>query len=200
MSKKMWDKQFSAKHYVYGETPNAFIKEHHHLFPKGSKIAAFAEGEGRNAAFLAKEHYVTAFDQSVVGLEKTRKLGEKFKVAHKIETVEIDLTEEKVTPESFDGAILVFGHVPENLQPTFFENIYRSLKPGGLFLFEVYSEKQLEYRTGGPGDISLLYSPELILSQLKALFPLHFYYGEAVRHEGDKHTGRCHVIQGIFRK
>lgn len=200
MSKTVWDKQFSAEHYVYGETPNAFIKEMYKHFPKGSRIAAFAEGEGRNAAFLAKDHHVTAFDQSVVGLKKTRKLGKKLGVSENIETVEMDLTQEHVEAEKFNGAILVFGHVPKTVQHDLFTNIIRSLKPGGIFIFEVYSEKQLKYRTGGPGDVSLLYSPEMILQELNALFPLHFYYGEATRYEGDKHTGKCHVIQGVFRK
>jgi hypothetical protein len=37
------------------------------------KILCLAEGEGRNAVFLAQQGYqVTAVDQSSVGLEKTR--------------------------------------------------------------------------------------------------------------------------------
>src|SRR5690625_6874550 len=90
---------------------------------------------------------------------------------------------------------MVFGHVPKQDQPFFIENIIASVKPGGHVLFEVYSEAQLDYQTGGPPSVDMLYHPETVLSWVDPYKCLHFYYGEAERHEGKRHHGRCHVIQ-----
>ena len=71
----MWDERYSAKGYAYGTTPNEFLVESVNSIPKG-KVLSLAEGEGRNAVFLAKQGYaVTAVDGSVVGLNKARKLA-----------------------------------------------------------------------------------------------------------------------------
>lgn len=199
MSKEHWDKSFSDKDYVYGETENEFINKMSGCIPKHSNISCFAEGEGRNAVYLAKNgHEVTAYDQSAVGLSKARKLAEEQSVT--IETIEMDLTNEKVEENKYDAAIMVFGHVPKKDQPYFIENIAKSVKSGGYIIFEVYSEEQINYGTGGPRSVDMLYDPVHILNWLKEYKFLHFYYGEAERIEGKKHTGLCHVIQVVIKK
>lgn len=65
----MWDERYSAEEYAYGKAPNKFLEVHYKVIPKG-KVLSLAEGEGRNAVFLAKQGYsVTAVDASQVGLE-----------------------------------------------------------------------------------------------------------------------------------
>ncbi|HLS61323.1 MAG TPA: class I SAM-dependent methyltransferase [Virgibacillus sp.] len=199
MSKDQWDRSFSADEFVYGESENIFIHNMSPFIPAQSIVGCFAEGEGRNAVFLAKEgHDVTAYDQSSVGLEKAEELAYKHNV--NIETVAMDLTKEHVSNNQYDAAIMVFGHVPKQDQPFFMENIIDSVKPGGHVLFEVYSEAQLDYQTGGPPSVDLLYHPETVLSWVNQYKCLHFYYGEAERHEGKRHHGRCHVIQVVIKK
>ncbi|HLQ73619.1 MAG TPA: class I SAM-dependent methyltransferase [Bacillota bacterium] len=199
MSKAHWDKSFSEEAYVYGEEANEFIRASSHLFGEGEAIACFAEGEGRNAVYLAKQgHDVTAYDQSKVGLKKAEQLAIKNKVT--IETAAVDLTNEKVPTAEYDGAVVVFGHVPAVDQPFFMENIINSVKAGGLIMVEVYSKEQLAYGTGGPPNEQLLYSPEDMLSFFKNERHIHFFYGEVTRHEGKKHNGLSHVIQVIAEK
>lgn len=199
MSRDHWNNSFSEEDYVYGEEPNDFIGEQAERLPEHSRIAAFAEGEGRNAVYLAGVgHEVTAYDQSEVGLHKANQLAERLGVA--IETRAMDLAKELVPAESADAAIMVFGHVPKQSQPFLFENLMQSVRPGGYILFEVYSEKQLAYGTGGPKEINSLYDPADILKWLGSHDILHFYCGEAVRHEGKRHTGTGHVIQGVIKK
>lgn len=66
----MWDDRYAVDEYVYGTSPNTFLAEHFQQLPKG-KVLCLAEGEGRNAVFLAEHGYdVTAVDNSAVGLEK----------------------------------------------------------------------------------------------------------------------------------
>src|SRR5699024_9017368 len=100
-----------------------------------------------------------------------------------VKTKEIDLTTEKVPTKQFDAAIMVFGHVPKQNQQFLIENMIGSVKPGGYVLFEVYSEAQLEYKTGGPKSIDMLYDPIDILNWINNYKCIHFYYGEAIRNE-----------------
>ena len=66
----MWDERYAVAEFVYGKEPNAFLAEHCDKLPKG-KVLSLAEGEGRNAVFLAAQGYeVTAVDASLVGLNK----------------------------------------------------------------------------------------------------------------------------------
>lgn len=199
MVKEKWDEQFSTHPFTYGKTANPLITEKHHLFSPASHIACFAEGEGRNAVYLAKlGHNVTAYDVSSVGLQHANLLAKENNVI--IETVEADLTKTKPEQEQYDGAIMIFGHVEQKQQETFFANIIQSVKTGGYVMIEVYSNKQLEYRTGGPGNALYLYDPIDILKWINNYHCVHFYYGEAKREEGYRHTGVGHVIQIIIRK
>jgi len=199
MSKEMWDQRFSEQNYAYGKQPNAFIKDINERLPKDSKVGCFAEGEGRNGVYLAKMgHDVTILDQSDQGLNKALQLAKKEGVS--IETVQGDLTEMEMESDQFDAAVMVFGHVPKQDQSFLMEQMIRSVKPGGHVLFEVYSEAQLSYGTGGPKSMEMLYAAEDVLDWIKDYKCLHFYYGEAERNEGERHKGIGHVIQGFIQK
>lgn len=199
MPKETWNKSFSDETYVYGVEPNLFIKAHTDEIKDQSKVACLAEGEGRNAVYLAQlGHDVTAYDISDVGLKKAERLAEKNKVT--IKTVEQDLVEESLPKEAYDAAILVFGHVHKKDQRKFIENAIQSVKKGGKIIFELYSTDQLTYKTGGPGHIDFLYDPKLILELIKAYDVKHFYFGETERFEGPRHTGLCSVVQVVIEK
>jgi len=71
----MWDKRYDTTEYIYGPDPNEFLNEVVNQVPKGRTLC-IAEGEGRNAVFLAGHgHEVVAVDSSAIGLEKARKLA-----------------------------------------------------------------------------------------------------------------------------
>ena len=61
----MWDEKYSNSQFIYGTAPNDFLRENvHHFVPEG-KILCIAEGEGRNAVWLAELGFkVTAVDAS----------------------------------------------------------------------------------------------------------------------------------------
>lgn len=199
MSKDKWDSRFSEEGYVYGTSENEFIGEMSERIPPHSNVGCFAEGEGRNAVYLASlGHHVTMYDQSTAGIEKAKKLAGQHHVS--IETAAMDLTKEKVESSQYDAAIMVFGHVPKQDQQFLIENIIQSVKTGGQIMFEVYSENQINYKSGGPPTVEHLYNPSDILSWIKPYKCVHFYYGEAVRNEGSRHTGMGHVIQVVIQK
>lgn len=199
MPKEKWNEQFQQNKHTYGTKVNEFIQDKSTLFPKRGHIACFAEGEGRNAVYLAKQgHDVTAYDISPVGLYHARLLAEENKVT--INTIEADLIDMSVERHTYDGAIMVFGHVHELNQEKFLNNMMQSVKNGGYFIFEVYSKYQINYDTGGPGIEEMLYDPVEVLRIIQPYKCVHFYYGEVNREEGYRHTGIGHVIQVVIQK
>ena len=72
----MWNERYRQTDYFYGTAPNDFLAEHVGVLPKG-RILCLAEGEGRNAVFLAEQGYdVVAVDGSEMGREKALQLAE----------------------------------------------------------------------------------------------------------------------------
>ncbi|MGN4126373.1 class I SAM-dependent methyltransferase [Lysinibacillus sphaericus] len=194
-----WDKRFQTLDYVYGEQPNTFIKNYVDYLKNYPNIAAYAEGEGRNAVFLANEgHTVTAFDYAQSGLQKTEQLAKRHDVI--VETKLTDLLQDELPVEFFDAAIMVFGHFRLERQHEVIKRIIDSVKPGGLIMMELYSIYQLPYASGGPQQLEFLYDPIDVLTWCQSHKILHFFTGEQVRNEGILHTGLAHTIQFIIEK
>ena len=71
-----WNERYQNESFFYGKDPNDFLVQNVELIKPGSKILCLAEGEGRNAVFLASKGFVvTALDQSSVGLEKLKQFA-----------------------------------------------------------------------------------------------------------------------------
>jgi len=194
----IWNSRYSQKYFVYGKKPNVFLKAFGKKLKPG-KTLLLAEGEGRNAVYLAKHgHITTAWDISQAGLDKCRQLATEKKVTVKTEL--IDITQVRWQNGSWDNIIAIFAHFHREDRPGIFNGIKKSLKPGGTFLMEVYSTNQINYATGGPKITDLLYQPDELLSIFANWHIPHFYFGEVVRHEGKLHNGNGHVIQILTQK
>lgn len=194
-----WNERFAQKDYYYGKRPNDFLRQQIGSFAPASKILSLGEGEGRNAVFLAQHgHQVTALDAAQAGLEKAKQLAAEHHVA--INTIQTQLQNYRLEPNQWDGIIAIFCHLPAPLRQQVHEQIKHSLTPGGIFLLEAYTPKQLEYGTGGPKNIDLLYDPEVIKKELSGLEMLHFEEVERDIHEGLGHRGLSSVLQIVARK
>lgn len=194
----MWDEEFSVEEYVYGESANDFLREMTPKLTKG-KTLCLAEGEGRNAVFLAKQGFsATGVDASVVGLNKAQKLAEKNGV--KIETIHADLAEYHFDPNTWDSIVSISCHLPPELRKKVHRAVVSGLKPGGTFVLEAYTPKQLEFGTGGPPSAEFMMELEALKEELKGL---EFIHGkELIRDvvEGINHTGKASVVQVLARK
>jgi 2-polyprenyl-3-methyl-5-hydroxy-6-metoxy-1,4-benzoquinol methylase len=112
--KPVWDERYSPEEYAYGKTPNKFLEENFKVIPKG-KVLSLAEGEGRNAVFLARQGYsVTAVDASPVGLQKAGKLAEANGVT--IELIHADLADFEIGENRWDGIVSIFCPLPSALR------------------------------------------------------------------------------------
>lgn len=74
-----------------------------------------AEGEGRNAVFLAEQGLsVTAWDYAESGLDKVGKLAAQKGV--RVNTELVDLAEAQWQQNHWDGIVNVFGHFPGEIR------------------------------------------------------------------------------------
>lgn len=198
-----WDEKFNSDEYIYGKEPNAFVKTIFQNETKNNeKVVLLAEGEGRNAIYLAQLGYeVTTYDMSQVGIKKQLQLANDANV--NIDAYYGDITEPNLIPHSsFDYSINIFGHVPDDGKQEMFNNLIQSLVSGGHSYFEFYSKEQLAYGTGGPKDETMLYDIEEIKTSLATL-PVTIHslkQQEIARNEGSKHTGIGSIIQGHVEK
>lgn len=196
----MWDERYGQPGFYYGTEPNDFLVENapRHL-PPGGEILCLAEGEGRNAVFLAGLGFrVTGVDGSAVGLAKARSLAAERGVT--IQTIVADLAEFDLGEGRWDGIVSIWCHLPVELRARLHGSLATALRPGGAFLLEAYTPKQLEYRTGGPSTVDLLMSLETVREELTGL---DLVLGEEkIREvlEGGHHGGTSAVLQIVARK
>lgn len=194
-----WNDRFKNENYVYGTNPNVFLADIHKKLNLSGEALAIAEGEGRNAVYLAQQGMnVTAWDYAQSGLAKTEKLAKDRNVT--VQTKLVDLNEANWDKDYWDELICIFGHFPEALRTKTLEGVKEAVKPGGYFISEVYSVYQLPYKSGGPQNVELLYKPEEFLNVFSDWRIVHFFMGEVVRNEGELHNGLSHVIQFVGQK
>jgi SAM-dependent methyltransferase len=188
-----WDERYSEPGYAYGTMPNDFILAVAGSIPRG-RILSLAEGEGRNAVYLATLGcVVTAVDGSAVGLRKAEALAAERGVA--ISTVVADLGTFRIEPEQWDGIISCYCHIPTSIRAPLHQAVVRGLKPGGVFVLEAFSKEQLAYSSGGPQDIDLLMSLDDLKHELAGLEFVRAATLERDVREGSRHTGLASVVQ-----
>jgi SAM-dependent methyltransferase len=189
----MWDERYNQPDYVYGKKPNDFLAEMLDKLPRG-KALALADGEGRNGVFLAENGFqVTSVDSSAVGLSKAAKLATEKGVY--LETIVRDLAQFKIEPDSWVLIMSIYCHLPPPLRKQIHRDSVQGLRPGGVFLLEAYTPRQLQFKTGGPSMPELLMELAILKEELMGL---DFVHGaELVRpvREGALHSGMGAVVQ-----
>ncbi|MBI5494109.1 MAG: class I SAM-dependent methyltransferase [Deltaproteobacteria bacterium] len=196
--KEHWDLQYAQDGFAYGEAPNDFLAEVVGQLPPGRALF-LAEGEGRNAVFLAGRGWeVTAMDLSEVGLGKARELAARR--GTRLSTVQGDLATFELGNAQWDVMVAIWCHLPSALRREVNRRIVEALRPGGMFVMEAYTPEQLTYRTGGPPNADMLPTLAALRTELA---PLRFLQAEEkVReiHEGRLHNGMSAVVQVLAVK
>lgn len=194
----MWDVRYSDAEYVYGTAPNDFLVSVADQIPKG-RVLSLAEGEGRNAVYLAGLGYtVSAVDASAVGLGKARRLAEERGVA--VETRVADLADFAIEANGWDAIISIFCHLPSAIRSSVHRRVVAGLRPGGVFVLEAYTPAQLTLKTGGPPAADLLMTLASLRTELAGLRFIHALETERDVIEGKFHTGRGAVVQVVAVK
>ncbi len=194
-----WDEKYGAPGHYYGTDPNDFLRERHAAIPAGGDVLCLAEGEGRNAVFLAQQGFrIVAVDQSPVGLRKAQALATGRGVP--LETVVADLAEYRIEPDRWDGIVSIWCHLPPPLRAAVHRQAVAGLRPGGVFLLEAYTPAQLGHGTGGPRTVDLLPTLAELRGELAGLDLVHAVERERDVHEGQGHTGRSAVVDIVAIK
>ena len=198
----MWDERYSEHGFAYGVEPNDFLAATLPTLnlPKDASCLFLAEGEGRNAVWAAEQGFqVVAVDSSTVGLEKAQTLARERGVS--IQTEVADLGDYDFDVARWDCIVGIFCHLPPMIRQRVLAAIPEALKPGGVFVLEGYTPKQLEYKTGGPHASDLMYTSEILKTAFEGKLEIE-RNEELMREvvEGKYHSGLAAVVQCIARK
>lgn len=195
----MWDERYSQAFNAYGTEPNDFLREVASNLPDGP-VLCLAEGEGRNAVFLAQRgHAVTAVDQSEVGLKNAAALASERGVS--LSTVTADLADYDFGESTWSGIVSIWCHLPPALRLNVHAACVRALKPGGGFILEAYTPRQLERPgVGGPPTAELLMEPQALQLELNGLELERCRELEREVQEGEFHRGPSTTVQILARK
>jgi len=197
---KMWDERFSQPEPVYGESPNAFLSQQAKArFQPGMKLLVPADGYGRNGIWLARQGFqVHTVDLSPVGVERARKAALAAGVAMTIE--QADLTSWNWPADNFDGIFSIFLHLPAEMRAKVHASMLRAVKPGGLIVLEAFTPAQLQHSSGGPKQVELLYTADILRGDFASAQPLELEEKETHISEGQMHSGPASVVHAVFRK
>ena len=197
-TRDFWNEKFATTDYAYGTEPNDFLVSAVTNLKRGATLS-LAEGEGRNAVWLAQQGFtVSAIEQSEKGVGKTLRLALQRGVIVMAERGELETFH--IQPNSWDLVVSIYAHTPQELRRKLHRQVVAGLKPGGVFVLEAYTPAQIPNNTGGPKDASLMPTAELLRSELAGLVFDHIEEVERDVVEGSLHTGTAHVVQVVAHR
>lgn len=198
----MWNERYSETEYVFGTEPNDFLRDEFRKIASGGRVLCLAEGEGRNAVFLAEQGYqVTAMDMSEVGLNKALQLAQDRGVDITVQVA--DLADYEFGEAQWDGIVSIWAHLPKAVRQHVYAQIAPALKPNGIFIVEAYTAQQLTMdAVGGPpatqqerfGSLAVLRTE---LAQLEEISGIE---KQRIISEGKRHQGLSAVVQFVAKK
>lgn len=196
----MWDQRYARDDYVFGTEPNTFLQRQAGRLRAGQSALAVADGEGRNGVWLAEQGLdVTSVEASKVGIAKAQRLAQKRGVQVTFEHG--DLEHWDFPKETFDVVVAIFiQFAPPALRERIFAGMCHTLKPGGILLLQGYRPKQLEYGTGGPKEVSQLYTRSLLETAFGDLDILSLEEHDSEIKEGSGHSGPSALIDLVAQK
>lgn len=196
----LWDQRFAETGYKYGLEPNAFLREQATRLAPASRVLVPGDGEGRNGVWLAEQgHAVTSVDYSAVGLQKAQALAASRGVA--LDTELVDLADWAPEAETWDAVVLVYTHLPSAIRQPAHRRLAQGLRPGGWLLLEGFHPQQLALSSGGPKDVDMLYTPDLLDADFAKLLRCErSWHGEVQLDEGPGHQGLAHVTRWVGQR
>ncbi len=197
-ARRNWDERYGADDWVFGTEPNDFLRDVATRVQPGRALC-LAEGEGRNAVFLASLGFdVHSIDLSPVGVAKTQRLADERSVT--VHAQVGDLSEADLGVAAWDLIVSIFAHLPPSVRAPLHRRVVDALAPGGLLVLEAYTPAQIGRGTGGPPVAELTMTVDALESELAGLEFEHAIETERDVVEGRGHSGRAAVVQVVARK
>jgi SAM-dependent methyltransferase len=168
-----WDERYRGKPAAV-EPSELLVAFAEHLPARGRALDV-ACGAGRNSVFLAERGlWVVAVDASRQALEKGRELASQRGV--RVSWLQADLRNHSLAPGAFD-LVACFYYRDRAL----YASLRAALRPGGLLLYETYTQEQLRF-SAGPKNPDHLLKPHELLEVFRDWRLI--YYREAWRERG----------------
>jgi SAM-dependent methyltransferase len=195
-----WQGRYSGPGYAFGKEPNYFLKSCKQLLPRSGRVLAVADGEGRNAVWLAEQGLdVLSIDFSPLAQAKARALAVEKGVSVNFELA--DAHKWNYPEAAFDAVVEIFTQFSSQDERRLkWAGMGRTLKPGGLLIIQGYTPKQLQYGTGGPKQIENLYTRAMLEEAFSDFCDLLIVEEEREMHEGTSHVGMSALINLTARK
>jgi SAM-dependent methyltransferase len=195
----MWEERFKTPDYVFGTEPAQFLRDHRDWLVAGQTALSVADGEGRNAVFMARlGMVVTALEYAPSAIAKAGRLARDSGVDVDFRQVDVMAHDWPATYDLVTGIFIQFVG-PEDRR-RLFDGMKRSTRPGGVVMLHGYTPEQLTFGTGGPPHAENMYTPD-ILAGLFDGWEIHVNraYQREVQ-EGRGHSGMSALIDFIARK
>ncbi|HBF88121.1 MAG TPA: SAM-dependent methyltransferase [Bacteroidales bacterium] len=190
---EFWDSRYSTNEYIYSKNPNQYFKEKIDSLSVGN-ILLIAEGEGRNAVYAAKKGWhATALDNSKVAREKALKLAKENMV--EIEYISKSYKHFEFIENSYDAIAIINFHIPSNERKRMHEKMCNALRFGGHLIIHSCNKRQINYGSGGPKDVDILYDVKDILEDFSELKTIEAYEKIIELDEGNLHKGKAEIIR-----
>jgi SAM-dependent methyltransferase len=195
-----WNRRFNEDAYIFGTEPNAWLRTHAHAWQPGQRVLCVADGEGRNSVWLAgRGLQVDAFDIASVGVAKARRLAARQGVSVNFAVSDCDAYPWPL--DHYDGVAAIFVQFADPaMRERLFAHLKRCLKPGGTLVLQGYTPGQLNYKTGGPPQLSHLYTAEMLRGSFADFEVIELQDYEADLNEGERHAGRSALIGLVARR
>lgn len=196
----MWNSRFQQPDYIFGTEPNAYLRQHGHLWQRGQRVLCVADGEGRNSVWLARQGLaVDAFDISEVGVAKAGKQAQAAGVS--VSYAISDCDQWPWPQQAYDGVAAIFVQFADPaMRERLFAHMVDCLKPGGILILQGYTPQQLSYGTGGPPQLSHLYTGAMLREAFAGMDIIELREYEEELTEGSRHCGKSALIGLVARK
>lgn len=201
--KEFWNERYRQTDFVYGETPNEYLKTQLSKMTCGN-ILFPCEGEGRNAVYAAQLGWdVYAFDQSEEGKNKAMHLAQTKQVS--IDYLVSDVEQIPYENETFDALVLIFAHFPNEKRRKYHQKMASLLKKGGTLIIEGFGTQHAELQkinpnACGPKKIEMLYDLEALKTDFSNFEFIEEYQAETELNEGKYHAGTAFVVRVLAIK
>jgi hypothetical protein len=137
---------------------------------------------------------VWAIDYSQVGLKKAKDPNLTVKY------VCLDLLDWIWPVNYFDAIVVIFVHLPSQHRRIVHKSMMGSLKTNGHIVMQAFHKNQLQYNSGGPKSVEMLYTADLLRDEFIQGVFIDLEEREITLDEGPFHQGEAPVINLIVQK